>query len=168
MSNVSSYVAGGSHPVCPRPGDPAPSGPPLGLEASCGNVWFVRKGEAPPTKPGWENQGQWHGRCVRECGANHPSHHGGTHHTRGNHQGACNAHVHHAERWSNWASGPWQRGEACGGRLGQNAEGLSNWDSCTQRCGETWSGRPGCEGEWAAKTVKRPPQQPVQPKCANH
>ena len=46
------------------------------------------------------------------------------------HEGARNAHVHHTERRSDWASG-------------------------TQKRRETWSRQPGQEGEWAATTVKR-------------
>ena len=57
--------------------------------------------------------------------------------------------------------GTWQHEKA--GRPGQSALGWSNWASCTQKRGETWSGRPGREGEWAATTIKRPPQQPIQP-----
>ena len=30
------------------------------------------------------------------------------------------------------------------------------------------AGRPECGGEWAAKTVKRPPHQPAQPQCASY
>ena len=82
--------------------------------------------------------------------------------TRGNQKGARNAHVHHAGRWNNWASRTWQRWEAGGRRPGQHAERRSNWASRT-RNGAAWSGQPGREGEWAATTVKRPPQQPTQP-----
>ena len=88
---------------------------------------------------------------------------GGTRGTRGNHAGAHNAHVHQVRRRSDWAPRTRQRGEAGGGRPGQHAEGWSNGASRTQKRGETWSGRPGREGEWAAKTVQRPPQQPAQP-----
>ena len=31
--------------------------------------------------------------------------------------------------------------------------------------GEAHGGLPGCGGEWGAKTVKRPPQQPAHPQC---
>ena len=72
------------------------------------------------------------------------------------------------KRWGDLASRTWQRGEAGGGRPGQHAEGWSTWASRTRKCGETWSGRPGRGGEWAANTVKRPPQQPAQPQCANY
>ena len=40
---------------------------------------------------------------------------GGAHDTRKNHEGAPNAHVHHGERRSTWASHTWQLGEAGGG-----------------------------------------------------
>ena len=42
-----------------------------------------------------------------------------------------------------------------------------NWASRTRKRSEACFGRPGCGGEWAAKTVKRLPQQPVQPQRAN-
>ena len=89
----------------------------------------VRKGKEPPTKLEWEEPRT----TVRaQCGANHPSHRGGTHgtrvihkgaratrggvhDTRRNHEGARNAHMHHAEGWSNWALRTWQCGEAGGG-----------------------------------------------------
>ena len=59
--------------------------------------------------------------------------------TRGNREGARAMPTATARRrWSDWASRTWQRGEACGGR-------------------------PERGGEWAAKAVKRPPQQPAQP-----
>ena len=43
-------------------------------EASCGNVWFVRKGKGPLTKPGWEEPATT---AWARCGTNHPSHRGG-------------------------------------------------------------------------------------------
>ena len=46
--------------------------------------------------------------------------------------GVCNAHVHHAQRWNNWAPRTRQRGEAGVGRPGQHVEGWSTWASCTR------------------------------------
>ena len=42
------------------------------------------------------------------------------------------------------------------------------WASRTRESGEAGGGRPEDGGAWAAKTVKRPPQQPAQPRHANY
>ena len=68
------------------------------------------------------------------------------------------------ERWGDWASRTWQCGEAGGGRPGQHAEAWNNWASHTGKRGETCGGRLDCGGDWAAKSVKRPPQQLAQPR----
>ena len=62
--------------------------------------------------------------------------------------------------------GPHARGSvggAGGGRPGQHVEGWSNWASRTRKRGEARGGRSERRGEWAAKTVERPSQQPAQP-----
>ena len=79
--------------------------------------------------------------------------------------GGGNAHGHRAEMWSNWASRTRQRGEAVGGRPGQRAEGVEHLGLTHT---ETRCGRPECGGEWAAKTVKRTPQQPAHPQCDHY
>ena len=48
-----------------------------------------------------------------------------------------------------------------GGRPGQCLEEQGTW--ATQKHSEAGYGRPVDRGAWAAKTVKRPPQQPAQP-----
>ena len=114
--------------------------------------------------------------CVCVCGTHHDS--------RGlrTHEGAHNAHVCHGERWSNWTSRTWQRGEAGGGRPGQHAKGRNNWASrrrkhgkaCggrpernwalrKRKCSETCGRRPERGGECTAKTVKRPPPNQHNP-----
>ena len=100
------------------------------------------------------------------CGSHKGAHatRGGAHDTRRNREGARNAHVHHAQRWSNWAPRTRQRG---GG--GQVVDDEDN----TWRGGATGPHAHGnmarhvvddlnAEGEWAAKTVRQPPQQPAQ------
>ena len=83
---------------------------------------------------------------------------GGAHDTHENHEGACNAHVPRAQRSSNWAPRTRKRGEAGSGRPGQHAEEWSNGASRTRKRGEACGGRPERGGEWAAKTIRRPPQ----------
>ena len=144
-------------------------------KASCGNVWLARKGKEPPTKQGWEEPRRM---APAQGGAHHLCHHGGARDTCVDHEGACvtrrgahhthyegpcNAHVQHAERWKTWASRTWQHGEAGAVRPGQHVEGWGNWATCTRKRGEACGGQPERRGEWAAKTVKRPPQQPAQP-----
>ena len=41
--------------------------------------------------------------------------------------------------------------------------GLTHTETQRGSCGQ-----PGGGGVWTAKTVKRPPQQPAQPQCANY
>ena len=97
-----------------RPGDPAPSGPPLGPEAPCGKEWWATQEKEPPAKLEWAEP-----RTTAQsgCSVNHPGH--------------------HAEQ--------------------------GTWGSRTQNHREAGCGRPEDGGVWAAKTVKRPPQQPAQP-----
>ena len=52
-------------------------------------------------------------------------------------------------------------GRTYGGRPGQRVEEQGTWAS--QKHSEAGYGRPVDRGAWAAKTVKRPPQQPAQP-----
>ena len=54
-------------------------------------------------------------------------------------------------------------GSVCGGQPGQGVEGQGPRASCTRKCSEAGCGRPEDGGGWAAKTVKRPPQQRAQP-----
>ena len=61
------------------------------------------------------------------------------------------------------ARAPGSAGMQGGGRPAQHAEGWGNRASRTRKRGEACGGRPGCGEEWAAKTVKRPLQQPAQP-----
>ena len=100
-----------------------------------------------------------------QCSANHPGHHAGAHATRVNHeahaarnqQGTRPAHA----RPTEWRS-------VCGGRQGQRVEEQGTWASHTRKCSEAGCGWPEDRGVWTAKTVKRPPQQPVQPQYANY
>ena len=55
-----------------------------------------------------------------------------------------------------------------GGRPGQRVEEQGTWASCTHKHSEAGYGRPVDTGVWAAKTVKRPRQQPAHPQYANH
>ena len=50
-----------------------------------------------------------------------------------------------------------------GGRAGQRVEEQGTWASRTRKRSEAGYGRPVDGGAWAAKTVRRPPQQPAQP-----
>ena len=124
-----------------RPGEVAPSGPPLGLlrrwpgrtgviDGDCARRGrrALRPTEGIPAGQFARFSGLWRigkepltklGRdqprtTVRpRCGANHPGHRTGAHNTRGNHTGARNAHVRHTQRWCNWA---YTRPAARGGR----------------------------------------------------
>ena len=53
-----------------------------------------------------------------------------------------------------------------GGRPGQRVEEQGTWAS--QKHSEAGYGRPVDRGVWTANTVKRPPQQPAHPQCANY
>ena len=55
-----------------------------------------------------------------------------------------------------------------GGRPGQRVEEQGTWASCTQNHSKAGYGRPVDRGAWAAKTVKRPWQQPAHPQYANY
>ena len=56
----------------------------------------------------------------------------------------------------------------CGGQPGQHVEEQGTWASRTRKHSEAGYGRPEDGGVWTAKTVKPPPQQPVQPQYANY
>ena len=81
--------------------------------------------------------------------------------TTARHEGARNAHEHHAARWSASARCTWQRGMWRTTRTTRG--GVEQWGSRTRKRGEACGGRPGRGRGWAAKTVKRPPQRPAQP-----
>ena len=83
------------------------------------SVW-AGKGRNLQQSRGGKNQGQRRGHSAAQT--THATR-GGAHATRGNHEGARKAHVHHAQRWSTWASRTWQRGKAGGGQPGQYARG---------------------------------------------
>ena len=51
---------------------------------------------------------------------------------------------------------------------GPREETATRRTTCPRKHSEAGGGRPECGGEWAAKTEKRPPQQPAQLQCANH
>ena len=51
----------------------------------------------------------------------------------------------------------------CGGWPGQHVKEQGTWASHTRKHSEAGYGRPEDGGVWTVKTVKRPPQQPVQP-----
>ena len=55
-----------------------------------------------------------------------------------------------------------------GGWSGQRVEEQGTWASRTRKHSEAGYGRPVDRGEWTAKTVKRPRQQPAQPQYANY
>ena len=55
-----------------------------------------------------------------------------------------------------------------GGRSGQRVEEQGTWASHTRKHSEAGYGWPVDKGAWTAKTVKRPPQQPAHPQCANY
>ena len=55
-----------------------------------------------------------------------------------------------------------------GGRSGQRVEEQGTWASRMQKHSEAGYGRPVDRGVWTAKTVRRPPQQPAQPRYANY
>ena len=81
---------------------------------------------------------------------------GGAHNTRRNDEGARNAHVHHGQRWSNWA--PRTHRNVVTTRGGMEQLGLTHT--------ETRQGMWRTTGMWRgvdSKTVERPPQQPAQP-----
>ena len=61
-----------------------------------------------------------------------------------------------------WTKG----GGAYGGRPGQRVEEQGTW--AAQKHSEAGYGRPVDRGAWAAKTVKRPRQQPAHPQYANY
>ena len=70
----------------------------------------------------------------------------------------CHAHARPTEWWSTGGGRPVRRVEEWGTRASRTLE--------RSKAG---CGRPeGGGGEWAAKTVKRPPQQPAQPQYANY
>ena len=54
-------------------------------------------------------------------------------------------------------------GSVRGGRPGQRVEEQGTSASRTLKRSEAGDGRPVARGQWAAQTVKRPPQQPAQP-----
>ena len=78
---------------------------------------------------------------------------GGAHDTRGDHEGACNAHEHHAERWCNWALRTRHQGRHVADDRDKKRRGGATGASRTRKRGEARGGRPGRGGEWAAKTV---------------
>ena len=92
------------------PGDPAPSGPPLGPEAPCGKEWWARQGKEPPIKAGWAEP-----RTIArsQCSVKHPEHHAGAHATRVNHevhatrnqQGTCTRATHGVGEHMWWTAG---------------------------------------------------------------
>ena len=160
--------SGGEGGDCARRGRRAlrpTEGTPAAQLARFSGLWRKRKESL--TKLGWDEPRT----TVRPpCSASHPGHRAGAHATRGgahdtrrNHGSARNAHVRQVQRWSIWAPRTRQRGEAGGGRPGQHAEGCSTRASRTRKHGEACGGQPECGGEWAAKTIKRSPHQPVQP-----
>ena len=53
-------------------------------------------------------------------------------------------------------------------RCSSAPRGSHTWGSRTRKHREVGCGRPEDGGVWAAKTVKRPPQQPTQPQYANY
>ena len=64
---------------------------------------------------------------------------------------------------------PTVRGKSTyGGRPGQHVEEQGTWALRTQKHSGAGYGRPVDRGAWAAKTVKRPRQQPAHPQYANY
>ena len=138
-------------------------------EAHCGKERWSRKGKEPPTKPGWAEPRTT---ARPPCSVNHLGHHAGAHATRVNHngahatreahatrdhQGTRHAHARPTEWWSAWGGWPVQ----C-------VEEWSTWASRAWKRSDAGCGRPEGGGAWAAKPVKRSPQQPAQPRCANY
>ena len=132
-------------------------------EASCGKEWWARKGKEPPTKPGCSEPRTT---ARPPCSVNHPGHHAGAHATRVNHNGAHATHDRQGARHAH--ARPMEWWSAGCGRPVQRAEEWGTWASRTRNCGEAGGGRPLSGGVWAAKTVKRPLQQPAQLRNANY
>ena len=91
-----------------------------------------------------------------QCSVKHPGHRAGAHATRVNRE----AHATRNRQGTRPAhTRPTEPGSVRGGQPGQRAEEASR----TRNRGEACCGRPEDGGVWAAKTVKRPRQQPAQP-----
>ena len=101
------------------------------------------------------------------CSGNYPGHHTGTHPTCGNHSGAHATRDYQGTRHAHAQPMEWWRAGA--GRPVQCVAEWSTWASRTREHSEAGCGRrEGGGGAWAAETVKRPPQQPAQPRYANY